>query len=113
MRVMHEAVLRKHRVEVDDEAAERGDLVHAQYLARFPLRQGRRVAAARAYFDIARRFRQRTHYAHALLALAVPGFAEGRRARAERAEVPALWAAAAEAWLAPVRDRDRLEASAR
>ena len=113
MRVMHEAVIRKHRVTVEEDDAARADLLHAQYLARFPLRQGRRFAAARAYFDIAWRFRQRTHYVHALLALAIPGFAEERRARAERAEVPATWVAAAEVWLAPLRRSHRLEAGIR
>ncbi|MCU1488003.1 MAG: glycosyl transferase family 2 [Actinomycetia bacterium] len=103
MRANHDAVVARHRAALDPEVARHGDLVHAQYLARFPLRQGRRIAAARAYLDVAWRFRLPGHVAHAGLALVVPGWAEARRARAERAEVPEAWAAEAEAWLAPLR----------
>src|SRR5207248_2771589 len=53
MRTMHDAVLRKHRGALDADDARHGDLIYAQHLARFPLRQGRRVDAARAYLDIA------------------------------------------------------------
>jgi hypothetical protein len=105
MRANHLAVVARHRNGIDPAVARHGDLVHAQYLARFPLRQGRRLAAARAYLDIAWRYRLPTHVAHAGLALAVPGWAEARRARAERAEVPEAWAAEADAWLEPLRRR--------
>jgi glycosyltransferase involved in cell wall biosynthesis len=106
MRENHARVIARHRNGIDPAIARDGDLVHAQYLARFPLRQGRRFTAARAYLDIAWRHRLPTHVAHAGLALAVPGWAESRRARAERAEVPEAWAAEADAWLEPLRDAE-------
>ena len=106
MRAMHDAALERHRRSVSDAEARAGDLVFAQYLARFPLRQGRRVAAARSYLDVALRFRLPSHVVHAGLALVAPRWAEQRRAVAEREHVPAAWRAAADAWLDPLRGVD-------
>jgi glycosyltransferase involved in cell wall biosynthesis len=103
MRAMHDDAIRRHRRSITAEEAKAGDLVYAQYLARFPLRQGRRFAAALAYLDVAWRFRLPSHVAHAGLALVAPGSTEHRRATAERELVPEEWRAIADEWLEPIR----------
>jgi glycosyltransferase involved in cell wall biosynthesis len=108
MRTGRARVVARHRRAVDPARTRELDLRHRQYLARFPLRARDRRTAAREHLRIAWQFRSPRHVVHAVLALAAPDFAERRRARLERAEVPAWWAAAADAWLDELRAQPRV-----
>lgn len=99
MRTGRARVVERHRGEVDPQRTRQLDLRHRQYLARFHLKNRDRVAGFRDYLDIAVRYRQPTHVVHAAGALLAPGVVERRRARRERAEVPAWWAEEAIGWL--------------
>lgn len=112
MRTGRARVLERHRGDLDPEVCRESDLRHRQYLARFHVRNRDRLAGFLDYLDIAIRHRQPTHVAHAAMALAAPGIAERRHARRERDEVPAAWAAAAEAWLEWLRPASASERSA-
>lgn len=103
MEASYDALMAKHRPEDDPAALRRHDVQYQQYLARFPLAAGRRVEAAGRYARIAVRHRLPSHLVHAAVALVAPAVAEGRRARRELAEVPAVWKAEADAWLADLR----------
>lgn len=103
MRTGRARVVERHRGVVDPARTRPLDLRHRQYLARFHLKNRDRLAGFRDYLDIAVRYRQPTHVVHAAGALLAPGVIERRRARRERAEVPAWWAEEANGWLQALR----------
>lgn len=73
---------------------------------------GNRRAAARAYFDLWRRYDSRKSLRWAAVALVAPGYLRRRRDRVSRRRLPRWWLDEAEAWLAPLRDGATVPAGA-
>jgi glycosyltransferase involved in cell wall biosynthesis len=67
------------------------------------VQQGNRLAAARAYVDLWRRYDSRKSLRWAGVALVAPGLLRRRRDRTSRARLPQWWVEEAERWLAAVR----------
>jgi glycosyltransferase involved in cell wall biosynthesis len=88
----------------DPAARAAADLAFQQYVARMDLKSGRRRKAAARYLRLAVRNDLPRNLLHAGAAALAPAQAEWWRARQELVQVPSGWRAAAEAWLAPLRE---------
>jgi hypothetical protein len=64
---------------------------------------GNRQAAARAYYELWRRYDSRKSLRWAMGALVAPAAIRRRRDRVARRRLPAWWLGEAERWLAPLR----------
>lgn len=103
MRIGHDRVIARFRGDLAPELVRAGELQKEMYLGRFYIRRHDRVGALRHYVRIAVRWRVPKQALHGLAAFIAPRLAGRRRDAHERAQVPAWWADAAEAWLDPLR----------
>ncbi|MCU1373772.1 MAG: glycosyl transferase family [Actinomycetia bacterium] len=81
---------------------------YERFLAKQHLRAGERLAAARAYFDLAVHHGHLDQLPRALAALVAPGLTDQLGSSRARRALPPSWAERAEAWIEPLRRADGL-----